>query len=417
MPLTLRVLLGLILGLATGAGLAAAGYARLDQVIAVADPVGGLWLDALRMTIVPLVFSLIVTGMVQAQGAARAGGPAARALILFAALLLAAAAFSALAMPAVLAIWPAPAEAAEGLRRSVAAAGSPFVAQAPPAGEWLRSFLPTNPVKAAADGAMAPLVIFAVLFALAATRIPHGLQDRLTGVFEAVAQAMLVLVGWVLWLGPVGVFALALGVGAKAGVGAAGVLGHYALILSGICVAVALLQYPLVAAAAGRSVLAFARAVAPAQVVAFSTQSSIASLPAMLEGTRGLGVSGRTSGVVLPLAVSLFRVTSPAANLAVAIYVAHVYGVTLDAGQLAVGVVVAAIVSLAAVGLPGQTTFFTTIVPICLAMGVPMELLPILLAVETIPDIFRTVGNVTADVGVAAIVSRGAPEEAESGEA
>jgi hypothetical protein len=114
MPLTLRVLLGLILGLATGAGLAAAGYAHLDQVIAVAEPVGGLWLDALRMTIVPLVFSLIVTGMVQAQGAARAGGPAARALILFAALLLSAAVFSALVMPAVLAIWPAAGPGAGG---------------------------------------------------------------------------------------------------------------------------------------------------------------------------------------------------------------------------------------------------------------------------------------------------------------
>lgn len=414
MPLTLRVLLGLVLGLAIGAALSATGYTQLEQVIAVSEPLGGLWLDALRMTIIPLVFSLIVVGMIQARGAAGAGGPAARALSLFAILLTAAAAFSALVMPAVLAAWPVSADAAAGLRAAVASSTAPFVADAPRAGEWIRGFLPANPIKAAADGAMAPLVIFAVLFALAASRIAHELQDRLTGVFEAVSQAMLVLVGWVLWLGPIGVFALGLGVGARAGAGAVGVLGHYVLIISGVCIAVALLQYPLALLLARRSPLAFARAVAPAQIVAFSTQSSIASLPAMLEGTRALGVSNRTAGVVLPLAVSLFRITSPAANLAVAIYVAHINGVALGPGQLVLGVAIAAIVSLAAVGLPGQTTFFTTIVPICLAMGVPMELLPILLAVETIPDIFRTVGNVTADVAVSVIVEgRGPAGEAE----
>jgi Na+/H+-dicarboxylate symporter len=307
-------------------------------------------------------------------------------------------------MPAVLAAWPVPPEAAAGLRAGVANAAEPFVAQTPHAGDWLRGFLPSNPVKAAADGAMAPLVIFAVLFALAASRVSHDHQDRLTGIFDAIAQTMLVMVGWVLWLGPIGVFALGLGVGAHAGVGALGVLGHYVLIISGICLAVALLQYPLAVFAGRRRLTDFARAVAPAQIVAFSTQSSIASLPAMLEGTGALGVSARGAGVVLPLAVSLFRITSPAANLAVAIYVAHVHGIALGPAQLALGVAIAAIVSLAAVGLPGQTTFFTTITPICLAMGVPMELLPILLAVETIPDIFRTVGNVTADVAAAAVV-------------
>ena len=77
--------------------------------------------------------------------------------------------------------------------------------------------------------------------------------------------------------------------------------------------------------------LAFAKAAAPAQAVAFSTQSSIASLPAMIAGTRQLGIPEPIIGVVLPLAVSLFRITSPAANLGVAIYCAHVYGVPLNA--------------------------------------------------------------------------------------
>jgi len=406
---TLRVLLGLVLGLVLGAVLKALNFAGLDQVIAVADPVGGLWIDALRMTIVPLVFSLIFTGMVSARGAATGGGAAGRALIWFAVLLVASAAFCALILPLALEAWPVPAEAASGLRAAVGTAGPAPSAEAPPLGDWIRSFVPTNPVKAAAEGEMAPLVVFALLFALAATRIPAEGRERLTEVFDALGRTMLVLVGGVLWIAPLGVFALALGVGAKAGAGAAGLLGHYLVLLPGVCVAVTLAMYPLAVFVGRLSPWRFARSVAPAQAVAFSTQSSIASLPAMLNGAQGAGASAAAAGVVLPLAVSLFRITSPAANLGVAIYLAHVYGIALAPAALVAAVAVAAAVSLAAVGLPGQTTFFTTIVPICLTLGLPIELLPIFLAVETVPDIFRTVGNVTADVLVTRLADRDSP--------
>lgn len=393
---TVRILLALAAGLLVGAVLAE--HPAIDKIIAVADPVGGLWLDALRMTIVPLVFSLLVVGVSAAAGTAAAGGSAARALGLFGVLLTASAVFSAIAVSAVLASWPAPQTAVAGLR-DAAGHSAQSVPEFPTMGSWLRAFIPTNPLAAAVETNMAPMVVFALLFGLALTRIRPDLRKSLTDVFQAVMDAMLVLVQWVLVVAPIGVFALALIVGAKAGFGAAGALGHYIVILSGVCLAVGVLSY-LLALAAGVPLLAFARAAAPAQVVAFSTQSSIASLPAMIAGVRQLGAQESSIGVVLPLAVSLFRITSPAANLGVAIYCAHVFGVPLNAALLTAGVGVAAVISLASVGLPGQITFFTTTGPICLIMGVPLELLPILLAVETIPDIFRTVGNVTADMAV-----------------
>lgn len=393
---TVRILLALAAGLTVGAALAE--HPSIDRIIAVAEPIGGLWLDALRMTIVPLVFSLLVVGVSAAAGTAAAGGTAARALGLFGVLLLTSALFSALAVSGVLAAWPAPQAAVAGLREA-AGHSTQTVPDFPTMGAWLRAFIPTNPIEAAAETNMAPLVVFALLFGLALTRIRAELRSGLTNVFQAVMDTMLVLVQWVLLVAPIGVFALALIVGAKAGFGAAGALGHYILILSGVCISVGLLSY-LLALAAGVPLLAFARAAAPAQAVAFSTQSSIASLPAMITGTRQLGASEASIGVVLPLAVSLFRITSPAANLGVAIYCAHVFGVPLNAALLAAGIGVATVISLASVGLPGQITFFTTTGPICLIMGVPLELLPILLAVETIPDIFRTVGNVTADIAV-----------------
>ena len=174
-----------------------------------------------------------------------------------------------------------------------------------------------------------------------------------------------------------------------------------------ICLAVTALVYPLVILLGRIAPGRFARAALPAQLIAFSTQSSIASLPAMIAASDGpLAVRESTRSIVLPLAISLFRITSPPANLGVALYVAAMNGVALGPVQIMLGVAVAAIVSLAAVGLPSQITFFTTTGPICLAMGVPVEALPLLLAVETVPDIFRTVGNVTADMGVTRIIDR-----------
>jgi proton glutamate symport protein len=404
---TVRILLALVAGLVVGASLAGQPY--IERIIAVADPIGGMWLDALRMTIVPLVFSLLVVGVSSAAGTAAAGGTAARALGLFAVLLVGSAAFGALAVSGVLSVWPAPASAVAGLR-DAAGHSTTKVPDFPGVAAWLRAFIPTNPLQAAVETNMAPLVVFALLFGLAVTRIRTELRTNLVSVFEGVMDAMLVLVQWVLFVAPIGVFALALVVGAKAGLGAAGALGHYILILSGVCIAVGLLCY-LLAMMAGVSLGAFAQAVMPAQVVAFSTQSSIASLPAMIAGARRLGASEAAVGMVLPLAVSLFRITSPAANIGVAVYCAHVYGVPLNPPVVIAAIGVAAVISLASVGLPGQITFFTTTGPLCLVLGAPLELLPILLAVETIPDIFRTVGNVTADLAVTCLASRAADDE------
>jgi Na+/H+-dicarboxylate symporter len=403
---TFRILFSLVAGLLLGAALA--GHPIMVRVLAVADPLGGMWLDALRMTIVPLVFSLLVVGVASAAGTAAAGGTAARALGLFALLLVGSATFAALSVTGVLALWPAPAEAVAGLREA-AGRSTEKLPEFPAMGAWLRAFIPTNPIQAAAETSIAPMVVFALLFGLAVTRIKSELKTTLLQVFDGVVEAMLVLVHWVLLLAPIGVFALAIVVGAKAGFGAAGALGHYILLLSGVCIAVGLLSY-LIALLAGVSLISFARAVAPAQAVAFSTQSSIASLPAMVEGTQQLGIPEHIRALVLPLAVSLFRISSPAANLSVAIYCAHVYGVHLNPAVLIAGIAVAAVISLASVGLPGQITFFTTTGPICLVMGVPLDLLPILLAVETIPDIFRTVANVTADVAVTCL-AKGAEDE------
>ena len=108
----------------------------------------------------------------------------------------------------------------------------------------------------------------------------------------------------------------------------------------------------------------------------------------------------------MPIAVAIFRVTSPAMNLAVAIYVAHWMGIELSPSALFAGAAVAAITTIGSVSLPGQVSFLTSITPICVAMGVPIEPLALLVAVEMIPDLVRTVGNVTMDVAATSVISR-----------
>jgi Na+/H+-dicarboxylate symporter len=184
------------------------------------------------------------------------------------------------------------------------------------------------------------------------------------------------------------------------------VLLQYVVIVSVVTAGIALLPYALIALRRGGVGLpAFARAVAPVQVLAFSTQSSLACLPAMIERANDdLKIPPRITGLVLPLAVAVFRLTSPVANLAVAYFVAHIFGIQPGVPQMVAAVLVAFAISVGSVGLPGQISFFVSMAPICLALGVPIELLPILLAVEVIPDIFRTIGNVTGDLGVTALL-------------
>lgn len=399
-----RILLSLIIGLAAGIALAAFAPGSVGPVITVAQPIGSAWLNALQMTIVPLVVSLLITGVAATAEAAQAGRLAGRAIALYVALLALSATAAALVTPLLLALFPIPADSAASLRAAIP--GLHAMSAAPPLSEFLAAIIPTNIVKAAAENAFISLIIFALIFAFAMTRIDAKGRALLTAFFTAVRDAMLVVIEWILWIAPVGVSALALVVGARAGTGAFGALVHYILIVAGVGVIVSLAAYPIAVFGGRVRIGDYARAALPSQAVAISTQSSIASLPSMVEGASALGVPVATSGITLPLAVAIFRATGPAMNLAVAIYVAFWFGVPLSPAVLAVGVVVATLTSLGSVSLPGTISYVSAIAPIAAAIGAPVAPLGLLVAVETIPDIIRTLGNVMMDLATTVTLSR-----------
>ena len=399
-----RILIALVLGLGAGIASVATQGAWVDQAVGIAEPIGGMWLNALRMTIVPLVVALLVTGIAATAAAARASKLAARSMILFVVILWLATLTAALVTPLLLNLFPLPEQSAQALRAALTSADP--IGNAPSFADFLKSVVPSNVIAAAAEDAILPLILFTLVFAFAVARLPEEPRERLVGFFQAIADAMLVVIGWVLWIAPIGVFALAYVVGARAGGGAFGALLHYVLIVMAVGSVIWLSAWLVALFGAGISLGRFTRAIAPAQAVAFSTQSSLATLPTMLRAAHKLDVPAAASGVTLPMAVAVFRATSPAMNLAVAIYIAYWFGYTLTPAQIAIGVAAAATTTMGSVGIPGQASFVTSIAPICLAMGLPIEPLALLIAVEVVPDLIRTLGNVSMDVAVTATAAR-----------
>ncbi|MET0180901.1 MAG: cation:dicarboxylase symporter family transporter [Novosphingobium sp.] len=394
----LRILAGLVLGLLAGGALAALAWVD-PQRLGLVDLVGGLWLNALQMTVLPLVFTLIVVGVASTVTAARAGRLAGRAIAAFVVLLAVAGLLGAGAMTAFLGVWPLAAEAGAALRAGLDAAGAAIPAQ-PSTEALLRGIIPANPIAAAAEGQVLPLVVFAIFLGFAIGALEAVRRDAMVDLFRDLSAAMLTIVGWVLWIAPLGVFALAFVLAVRADVAVAGALAHYLALICAVAFLGTVLSYGIATVVGRRRLRDFARAAAPAQAVAISTQSSLASLPAMLHSARALEVPEAVSSVALPLAVAMFRFTSPLVNVAAAVYVAHLYGIAVDAPHVALAVGAAVLANFSVVGVASQASFFVGMVPVFAALGVPFELLALLIAVETIPDIFRTIGNVSMDLAV-----------------
>jgi proton glutamate symport protein len=400
-----RVLLALGVAVAGGAAIAASGNASLLHAADAIAPAGTLWVNAIRMTVIPLVASLLITGVASVSDIKSIGRLGGRTLLVFAALLAGTAAVVMPFGPALFRLLPPRGVAAPPLPAGAAEAAGQLAAagQTQTLSAWITSLLPPNPFAAAASGAMMPLVLFTLLLALAIASGTAQARATLVGFFQALGEAMLTLVRWVILIAPVGVFALVLPLAAHAGAALAGAIGFYVVAYSVASVVVTLLLYPVVALAGRIPMRRFARAVLPAQLIAFSSSSSIAALPALVEGAEGgLGLSSSVTGFVLPLAVATFKIGAPVSWSIGALFVGWFYGIPLHAGDLALIAFAAVFLAFAVPGIPRGA--FIMLTPLFLAIGLPAEGIGILIAVDAIPDLFATVLNVTGDLAAAALV-------------
>ncbi|KQM96503.1 dicarboxylate/amino acid:cation symporter [Sphingomonas sp. Leaf25] len=372
--------------------------------LTIAGLIGGLWLDLLRMTIVPLVFTLVVTGVARLRSATgQEGGDLGKRLaIVMIGLLFLSAIVAALVAPLLIDLFTIPHDSIVALRTMFPAAVPPVV---PGPVEAVRAMIPTNPVAAAAAGAIVPLVIFALVLGVAVGRIEEERSAALVQALNGLADAMVMVIGWVLRVGALGIGALAFSVGASAGVSVLTILAQYVAASLALSVLLIAIGYGWMRFASGVPPWRFARVAAPAQVIAASTQSSLATLPAMILGARSLGIGDRDASVALPIAVAVFKITAPSNTLLVALTLAWMGGVAVSPVQIAMAIPLAVLSSLMILGLPGAISVYASAAPTVIALGAPIELLPILAAVDVIPDMARTVANVTYDLIVTATVA------------
>lgn len=413
MSLTSRVLIGLVAGLGIGLVVARSDAPALTAAAVAIEPLGTLWINAIRMTVIPLVMASLIVGVASTPDPRTIGRVGGRGLAAFVVVMALAVVFTAIVAPPILGLIPVDPAGAAALRANAAASAqavSSDVSQIPSFASWLVALVPANPVKAASDGAMLPLIIFTVLFGAAASRLSPARRAAVVTLAEGIAEASLTLVRWILELAPVGVFALALPLAVRMGVNVAGaVAGYIAFVVVASLAFMALVLYPAAVILGRVSLGDFARASLPAQAVAFSSRSSLAALPAMIEqGRDRLRLPREITDFLLPLAASTFRCGAGIGVTAGVLFIARLYGVELGATQLLTIGVTVVLTSFSIPGVPAGSVI--VMVPVLLAAGLPAEGIGVLLAIDTIPDMFRTTANVTGDMTVAAIL-RGRGDE------
>ncbi|MEO6172197.1 MAG: cation:dicarboxylase symporter family transporter, partial [Arenimonas sp.] len=319
-----RVFVGLLLGVVVGLLLSNFAPDWVLKTSVIAQPIGKLWLNALQMTIVPLVASLLIVGINQASDIAESGRVARRAMVWIISLLFLAGLATAIAAPFILGFMPHSPELMETLK-SASAATLPSAS----GNDWTSTIIPTNVIAAASAGAIVPLVAFTLLFAFALTQINAERRKLIIDFFRGISETIIQMVNWILWVGPLGVFCLILPLSAQAGGGIIKALGIYILMLCILYLSITAILYAVACIGKGEALLKYAKAILPAQVIAMSTQSSVATLPAMVNSAQALAYPNQVTGLVLPLAVSLFRITSPIQYLGVVSFIAWAYGIDL----------------------------------------------------------------------------------------
>lgn len=396
--LSVQMVVAVLLGTIAGLLVAAAHSAAADRAVSFLAPLGTIWVNAILMTVVPLVVVNVIVAAASSAEQRNAARGAAGTFAMFVGVVTASAVLCAVLSPGLLAaIVPA---GAIPMPPAAAAAAQ----QQPSLSALVVSIVPQNPVRAAADGAMLGLIVFSLLFGFATTRIKADQRAAVVHLCRAVGDALLVIVGWVLRVGPIGVFALILPVATRIGLDVLRSLAGYMLVVALLCLVVTIGAYVMAATLGGTPLRRFARALAAPQAIAFGSRSSLASLPSLMRAAEDdLGLPVEVSGLVLPLATAMLKVAAPVASIAGAVFIARVYGIHLGAGRMIPVIATSVFTSF---GVPGVPNGAWTQLPVFLVAGIPPEGIGILLAVDAIPDALRTVTNVSVDLAVATVIGR-----------
>jgi Na+/H+-dicarboxylate symporter len=378
------------------------------------DFVGTLFINALKMLIVPLIASSIVVGVAGIGASGHLGKLGGKTLLFYAITTLFAILVGLLLVnlvrPGILDGQPV------GELLALNADTSELLARVGDkgAGDIVEIFLrmvPTNIVRAAAEGSMLGIIFFCLLFGYFMTKLEENLAEPLFRLFSGVFQVMMHMTEWVMKFAPIGVFGLVARVVAKTGFDAAQPLLVFALVVLAALLVHALVTLPLLLRWVGQvSPLAMVRAVSPAMLMAFSTASSSASLPVTMDCVeKNAGVSNRISSFVLPLGATVNMNGTALYECMAAMFLAQAYGLELGFTVQFSIVVIALVTSIGVAGIPSAS--LVAIAIILAAVGLPVEAIAVLFVFDRILDMARTSINVYGDASCAVIIARLEGEE------
>jgi len=419
MPLHVQILIGLAAGAAAGATANLAGAAWLRSLLVGLEPVGAAFIRLITMIVVPLVVASIIVGVSSLGDLKRLGriGGKAVGYYLFTTV-------AAIVLGLMLANLVKPGSRIDAATRdalaeqfaSEAAAQSQRAHQAPALRDTLLGIIPRNPVRAAADFELLPLIFFSVVFGAAIGQLRGDSQRAVIQLFSGVSDAAAVVIGWIMRLAPYAVFVLIAAVVARFGFDLLGSLLVYA---ATVLIGLALHQFVtlalLVRLLARLDPRDFFRRTAAVQLFAFTTSSSNATLPLTLEtAERRLGIPKSIAGFVLPLGATV-NMNGTALYQAIAVmFIAQIYGAPMDlAAQLTI-VVTATLAAIGAAGVPAAGIITLIIVLESVGLGGRIESgIALILGVDRILDMARTIVNVLGDLTCAAFVARSEGELSE----
>lgn len=408
--LHIAIAVGLVAGLGFGLLAAATGSEALIRVAEASAPLGTAFMNAIRMVVIPLVMAVIFSGVAKLGDPRKLGKMGLLTLAFFWITLIPAILIGMGVMHLGLSFAP-------DVTAPVAAEQA--APQLPGMVEFLVGLIPSNPFAAASAGALLPLIVFTALLAAAAGTLEEGPRSRLIELADALGDALIKLVYWILWTAPIGIFGLAAPVTARMGWGLLGSLAVFIVsVVLGLAIYFALLYLPLLKLFGRLGPARFLGGAFGGAAIAFSTTSTVAALPVMLEeAEENLGLQPTVSTLVLPLAASMYRPGSALFQGAAIIFLAHLYAVPIPAAALGGALLATFLVSLTVAPVPSSGV--VTLAPALDTVGVPMSGLAILLGIDRIPDMFRSavnaLGQVTTAVLVNAWVGDGEPARDEAG--
>jgi proton glutamate symport protein len=400
--------LGLFVGLVLGLVAAATQNAFLLGLANSLRPIGTLFLNLLQMVVIPLVATALFAGIAKLGNLRTVGRLVIRTLAFFWGTAVAAILIGIIVGSIILPLGRVTPEQQAALRQA-ATADSGFIHKAaediPSGARFIVEMIPSNPVRAAVDGNLLPVIVFVTFLAIAAAALPEDKRRALTDLADVATEALVKIVHWVLLLAPIGIFGLVAPIVAQFGWSLVlAMVWLWVAVIVGLGIVLGGVYLPAVGIVARIKPKRFLQAVFPSMLMGFSTTSSLATLPTMLQAAdRELHISRSVAAFALPLGASMNRAGSALFQAVAVLFVAQLYGVPLGFGEVFQAGAAVFLASLTVASVPAASV--VSLMPAFTATGLPIQGLSILIGLDRIPDMFRTMTNVTGHLTGATVIA------------